>query len=70
MGVYLVNIGILIDIKSSKYQSKCKYWMWPNNSKYTDDSMPDPQKYLIGFYYSNKAVFISYKGICILIPTA
>lgn len=52
-------VGILNDIKSSKYQSKCKYWMWPNNSKYTDDSLPDPQKYLIGFYYSNKAVSLN-----------
>jgi len=25
--------------------------MWPYNNNYTDDEFPDPQKYLLGFYY-------------------
>lgn len=35
-----------------------KYWMWPENVKYNDELFPDPQKYLIGFYYANKNVKI------------
>ena len=30
--------------------------MWPINLKYNDEVYPDPQKYLIGFIYSNKSV--------------
>lgn len=45
------------DIKSSNSNTqKGKYWMWPYNNKYNDDVFPDPNKYLIGFYYANKNV--------------
>jgi hypothetical protein len=48
---------VLNEIKSSNISSKgMKYWMWPENNKYSDDTLPDPQKYLIGFYYANKNV--------------
>jgi len=50
--------SIINDIKSSKYQSKSKFWIWPYNPKYNDEIFPDPQKYLIGFYYSNKAAYV------------
>jgi hypothetical protein len=64
-------LAIINEIKSSKYQSKSKFWMWPFNARYNDDTFPDPQKYLIGFYYSNKAVIYIYiylyyfPGICL-----
>lgn len=38
------------------YGNPLKYWMWPENLKYTDDVLPDPQKYLLGFFYANKNV--------------
>jgi len=25
--------------------------MWPYNNSYNDEEYPDPQKYLVGFYY-------------------
>ena len=36
--------------------------MWPYNNIFNDESMPDPNKYLVGFYYpikssSSKTVF-------------
>ena len=31
--------------------------MWPENNNYTDENIPDPQKYLFGIYYGNKNVF-------------
>jgi hypothetical protein len=52
------TLAIINDIKTSKGMTKNKYWMWPSNSKYSDDCFPDPQKYLIGFYYSNKAAYV------------
>lgn len=42
-------------IKQSQFTSKkqsSKYWKWPENSKYSDNVIPDPQRYLLGFYYS------------------
>ena len=53
-----MNIDIINELKSSKVNSKNKFWMWPNNTKYNDELYPDPQKYLIGFYYSNKSAYI------------
>jgi hypothetical protein len=46
------------EIKNSNYNygKPLKYWMWPENNKYSDDAIPDPQKYLVGFYYANKNV--------------
>ena len=52
-----VDEGLLIDIKNSFNNPRdYKYWMYPNNSIYNDENFPDPQKYLIGFYYSSKNV--------------
>ena len=53
-----IDEKVLSEIKSSGNLSmkSLKFWMWPNNTKYSDDNMPDPQKYLIGFYYANKNV--------------
>ena len=48
--------SIINEIKSSKLHTKNKFWMWPSNSKYNDENYPDPQKYLMGFFYSNKSV--------------
>ena len=48
---------IMIDIKNSFNNNRVnKYWMYPSNQIYSDDAFPDPQKYLIGFYYSSKSV--------------
>lgn len=53
----VLDESIMIDIKNSFNDSKTnKYWMYPKNKDYNDDSFPDPQKYLIGFYYSSKNV--------------
>ena len=30
--------------------------MWPDNANYTDENIPDPQKYICGIYYGNKNV--------------
>jgi hypothetical protein len=60
-----IDEKVINDIKSSgninplsTSKPILKYWMWPSNSKYTDSSIPDPQKYLIGFYYANKNVYL------------
>ena len=34
--------------------SNTKYWKFPNNKKYTDEIIPDPERYLLGFFYSSK----------------
>ena len=48
-----LSLDILQDIQDSaeKYKQKTKYWKWPNNNKYTDTNIPDPQKYLLGFIH-------------------
>jgi hypothetical protein len=53
-----IDERVIYEIKnsSSSYGKPLKYWMWPDNVKYTDELIPDPQKYLIGFYYANKNV--------------
>ena len=53
-----IDLRVMMEIKSSinAKEKVMKYWMWPPNEKYNDDIIPDPQKYLIGFYYSNKNV--------------
>jgi len=52
-----IDESLLIDIKNSFNQTKTnKYWMYPANNTYNDETFPDPQKYLIGFYYSSKNV--------------
>lgn len=50
------NTNININNSNTTNNALTKYWMWPFNLKYTNDIFPDPDKYLIGFYY--KAIFI------------
>lgn len=51
--------NILKEIKiSTNFSTGKKYWMWPDNSSYTDENIPDPQKYLFGIYYGNRNVII------------
>lgn len=55
--IITIDENVLIDIKNSFNAPKNnRYWIYPSNSSYTDDNFPDPQKYLIGFYYSCKNV--------------
>lgn len=51
-----IDTSLIIELKksSSHCTMKTKYWKWPNNPKYTDDIIPDPERYLVGFFYSNK----------------
>lgn len=42
--------------ESTNVASGCKYWMWPENSLYNDENLPDPLKYLLGVYYGNQNV--------------
>jgi hypothetical protein len=52
-----IDEKIIWDIKlSANTIGSLKYWMWPFNNKYTNETIPDPQKYLVGFYYANKNV--------------
>lgn len=54
-----IDESIMIDIKNSFNSPKLnRYWQYPTNQNYNDDQFPDPQKYLIGFYYSSKNVRI------------
>lgn len=55
-----INEHVLYDIKMSQFieERKRNYWMWPDNSKYTNEEMPDPEKYLLGLFYVNKSVSI------------
>ena len=55
-----MDINLINELKrnssmSNIQNSQTKYWQWPNNSKYTDEILPDPERYLLGFYYSNKS---------------
>jgi hypothetical protein len=46
-----IDQNSLYEIKNTKAFKDCKYWMWPYSSNYDDNNIPDPQKYLMGFYY-------------------
>ena len=55
-----MDINLINELKrnssmSNIQNSQTRYWQWPNNSKYTDEILPDPERYLLGFYYSNKS---------------
>ena len=55
-----MDINLINELKrnssmSNIQNSQTKYWQWPNNSKYTDEILPDPERYLLGFFYSNKS---------------
>lgn len=50
------NQKLILEIKNSinvLNSKRTKYWIWPANTKYTDEIFPDPVKYLIGFYFSS-----------------
>lgn len=48
---------ILKDIKCSTNNISLKrFWMWPENNSYSDENLPDSEKYLIGIYYGIKSV--------------
>ncbi len=51
-----IDEKVITEIKHHTPTTGFKYWMWPENFKYSDEIIPDPQKYLIGFYYANKNV--------------
>ncbi len=51
-----IDEKLINEIRNSNPTKITKFWMWPENSKYNDDTIPDPMKYLIGFYYANKSV--------------
>ena len=55
-----MDINLINELKrnssmSNIQNSQTKQWQWPNNSKYTDEILPDPERYLLGFFYSNKS---------------
>jgi len=51
--------NILKEIKkSTNFSTTRKYWMWPDNTIYNDDHIPDPQKYMLGVFNGNKNVFL------------
>ena len=54
-----LNEHILYEIKKTQndnLNSGRLYWQWPKNDKYNNDEIPDPQKYLLGIYTTNKTV--------------
>ena len=55
MDITLINELKRNSSMSNMQNSQTKYWQWPNNSKYTDEILPDPERYLLGFFYSNKS---------------
>ena len=48
-----LSLELLQDIQDSaeNYKQNTKYWKWPNNEKYNDNNIPDPNKYLLGFIH-------------------
>ena len=58
-----LSLEVLQDIQDSadNYKQNTKYWKWPNNSKYTDNNLPDPHKYLLGFIHKDNEIFMNNK---------
>ena len=56
-----LSLEILQDIQESaeNFKQNTKYWKWPNNSKYTDSNLPDPNKYLLGFVHKENDNFLN-----------
>ena len=56
-----LSLELLQDIQDSaeNYKQNTKYWKWPNNSKYNDNNIPDPNKYLLGFIHKEGENVIS-----------
>lgn len=55
-----LNEHILFEIKKTQNNNlednSRLYWQWPENDKYNNDVLPDPQKYLLGIYTTNKTI--------------
>jgi hypothetical protein len=49
-----IDAKLICELKSSvnNVTMQNKFWIWPMNIKYTIDSLPDPNKYLIGIIHS------------------
>ena len=58
-----LSLEVLQDIQDSadNYKQNTKYWKWPNNNKYTDNNLPDPHKYLLGFIHKDNEIFMNNK---------
>ena len=58
-----LSLEVLQDIQDSadNYKQNTRYWKWPNNSKYTDNNLPDPHKYLLGFIHKDNEIFMNNK---------
>ena len=56
-----LSFELLQDIQDSaeNYKQNTKYWKWPNNEKYNDNNIPDPNKYLLGFIHKENENIIS-----------
>ena len=56
-----LSLELLQDIQDSaeNYKQNTKYWKWPNNEKYNDNNIPDPNKYLLGFIHKENENIIS-----------
>ena len=56
-----LSLELLQDIQDSaeNYKQNTKYWKWPNNEKYNDTNIPDPNKYLLGFIHKENENIIS-----------
>ena len=60
-----LSLEILQDIQESaeNFKQNTKYWKWPNNTKYTDNYLPDPHKYLLGFIHKENEIFMISGGM-------
>ena len=56
-----LSLEVLQDIQDSaeNNRQKTKYWKWPNNSIYNDSNIPDPNKYLLGFFHKDNETFMN-----------
>ncbi|MCQ2820562.1 MAG: hypothetical protein MJ252_25130 [archaeon] len=56
----ILNEHVLFEIKKTQNDNLGSnnrlYWQWPPNDKYNNDILPDPQKYLLGIYCSNRSI--------------
>ena len=56
----ILNEHVLYEIKKTQNDNlnnnSLLYWQWPPNDKYNNDILPDPQKYLLGIYCTNRSI--------------
>lgn len=57
-----IDSKVIVDIKKCQNVTEktynTRYWKWPENNKYTDEILPDPERYLLGFFFSHKTSFV------------